>query len=252
MRPLSGNAGAVESLWEFAMKILLAGATGAIGKRLVPALVAAGHRVVGITRTPSKMDGLRAAGAEPVLADALDEKAVRHAVLSARPDVVVHQMTSLAAMRSLRNFDQQFALTNLLRTEGTAHLLAAAVQAGAGRFVAQSFTGWPNERTGSRVKTEGDPLDSNPPKSMRRSLEAIRKLESMVTSTQELSGVVLRYGSFYGPGTAIAADGEIVEMVRQRKFPDFRRWQRRLVVHPYRRRSRRDPPCRGTRPRWTL
>jgi len=203
------------------MTILVAGATGAIGKRLVPALVGAGYRVVGVTRTPSRMERLRAMGAQAVVADILDARAVRTAVLGARPEVVIHQVTSLAGMKNLRHFDREFAMTNRLRTAGTANLLAAAVEAGASRFVAQSYTGWPNERTGSRVKNEGDPLDPAPPQSMSRTLQAIRELESMVAGAQKLTGIVLRYGSFYGPGTSIATNGDIVEMVRQRKFPIF-------------------------------
>src|SRR2546422_669713 len=162
------------------MKIFLAGAAGVVGKRLVPLLVSRGHHVLGTTRTPDKVADLRTAGAEPVVLDALDRGAVLRMVVSARPDVVVHQMTALASMRSLRRFDDELALTSRLRTEGTDHLLAAAREAGAQRFVAQSYTGWPNEREGGRVKTEEDPLDANPPKTMTRTLEAIRRLEASV------------------------------------------------------------------------
>jgi nucleoside-diphosphate-sugar epimerase len=201
------------------MRIFLAGATGAIGGQLVPLLVAGGHQVVATTRKPEKMEKLRAQGAEPVVVDGLDRDAVMKAVVAARPDAIVHQMTALASMRSLKHFDDEFAVTNRLRTEGTSHLLEAARAAGTSRFVAQSYTGWPNERQGSRVKTEEDPLESNPPKAMSRTLAAIRELEQRVTAAAGLRGTVLRYGSLYGPGTSTADQGEIVTLIRQRKFP---------------------------------
>ncbi len=201
------------------MRIFLAGATGVIGKRLVPMLISGGHHVIAATRTPDKVTGLRALGAEPVVVDALDRAVVMKAIASARPDVIVHQMTALARMGNLKNLDKEFALTNKLRTEGTEYLLAAAREVGVRKFVAQSYTGWPNIREGGRIKTEDDPLDPNPPQAMRRTLAAIGQLEAIVARATGLSGIVLRYGSFYGPGTAIALDGVIVEMVRQRKFP---------------------------------
>jgi nucleoside-diphosphate-sugar epimerase len=203
------------------MKVFLAGATGAVGKRLVPMLVAAGHEVAGMTRTPEKAKALLAAGAEPVVADALDGEAVRDAVVRARPAIVIHELTSLAKMRDLKHFDREFELTNRLRTEGTEHLLAAAQAAGAERFVAQSYTGWPNARNGDRLKDESDELDTNPPEAMSRSLDAIRRLEEMVSGAAHLTGVVLRYGALYGPGTSLGENGEMTEMVRQRELPIF-------------------------------
>jgi len=203
------------------MKVFLAGATGAIGKRLVPMLVAAGHEVAGMTRTPGKATELGALGAEPVVADALNGQAVHDAVMRARPTVVIHELTALSKMRDLKHFDKEFELTNRLRTEGTGHLLSAAQAAGAERFVAQSFTGWPNDRSGDRLKDENDELDPNPPQAMSRSLDAIRRLEQMVAGAAELTGVVLRYGALYGPGTSLGEDGDMTEMVRQRKLPIF-------------------------------
>lgn len=182
------------------MRIFLAGATGALGMRLLPRLVAGGHDVMATTRTPGKLDALRAAGATPIILDALDKEAVRQAVLTARPEVVVHQMTALATMRSLRQFDREFAQTNRLRTEATEYLLAAARTAGARRFVAQSYTGWPNAREGGRVKTEEDPLDPHPPKTMARSLAAIRWLEATVAGAG-LDGRLATHGT----GAAVAA-----------------------------------------------
>ncbi len=201
------------------MRVFVAGASGAIGRRLVPLLITAGHEVSATTRTARKAEMLRAAGATPVVLDALDRDAVIRAVTSARPDVVVHQMTALASMRSLKKLDREFALTNRLRTEATRHLIDAAREAGARTFVAQSYTGWPNERRGGRVKSETDPLDVDPPASMRATLDAIRTLESIVTSSSGLTGIVLRFGSFYGPGTAFSRDGEMTRMVRRGRFP---------------------------------
>jgi nucleoside-diphosphate-sugar epimerase len=198
------------------MRIFLAGATGALGSRLVPQLLAAGHEVTGTTRSPAKADALRAAGVEPVIADALDRERIVAAVVAAEPDAIVHQLTALAGMDNLRDVDRTFELTNRLRTEGTDNLLAAARAAGVDRFVAQSFAGWPSARTGGPVKSEDDPLDPEPVPSMTRTLAAIRHLEAAVT---EAGGIVLRYGGFYGPGTGMVAGGEQVDMIRKRRFP---------------------------------
>jgi 2-alkyl-3-oxoalkanoate reductase len=201
------------------MRIFVAGASGAVGKHLVALLVASGHQVVAATRTSNKQAGLRAAGAEPVMLDVLDREAVMYAVTAARPDVVMHQATALAGVRSFKNFDREFAVTNALRMDGTRYLIAAAHAAGARRFVAQSFTGWPNVREGGRIKTEEDPLDPRPPRMMTRTLHAIRQLEGAVSGVPGMTGIVLRYGSFYGQGTSLGIKGEITELVRRRKFP---------------------------------
>lgn len=201
------------------MRVFVAGATGAIGRRLVPQLVANGHDVAAMTRSPEKAGALRAAGATPVLADALDREAVLDAVVRAEPEVVVHELTALNDARSLRRFDTQFRRTNLLRTKGTDHLLEAAVAAGTRRFVAQSFAGWPYGRDGHPARTEDDPLDPNVPKQMRETLAAIQHLEYAVRNADGIEGVVLRYGGFYGPGTSVAEDGSVVDMLRRRRFP---------------------------------
>jgi 2-alkyl-3-oxoalkanoate reductase len=201
------------------MRVFVAGATGALGRRLVPLLVAGGHQVVAMTRSPGNADGLRAAGAEPVVAEALDREAVLAAVVAARPEVVVHQLTALAQVTSFRRFDEGFAATNRLRTEGTDHLVEAARAAGARRLVAQSFAGWPFARVGGPVKTEDDPLDPDPPAGMRRTLDAILHLEAAVLGAEGLEGLVLRYGGFYGPGTSAGAGGFMVEDLRRRRFP---------------------------------
>ena len=201
------------------MKIFLAGASGAVGRRLVPLLVQRGHQVIATTRSTKNSATLGELGAEPVIVNALDREGVLRAVAAAKPDAVVQQLTSLRKMKSLRRFDQEFAETNRLRTEGTEYLLDAARAAGAQRVIAQSFTGWPNIRQGGRIKTEDDPLDPNPPHSMRQTLDAITHMERLVTAVPGIDGIVLRYGSFYGPGTAFDRGGEIVEAVRRRQFP---------------------------------
>ncbi len=157
-------------------------------------------------------------GATPAVADALDPSAMIDVLRREKPEIMVHELTSIKKF-DLRNFDQGFATTNWLRTEGTDNLLAAARAAGVRRFIAQSFGGWTFPRTGGPIKTEEDPLDSEPPAAFRRTLEAIRYLESAVAGETSLEGLVLRYGSFYGPGTAISEQGWVVNDVRKRRTP---------------------------------
>ncbi len=196
------------------MRVFVTGATGALGQHLVPGLVAAGHEVTATTRTPGKAERLRAAGATPVVLDGLDRAAVIAAVRAAGPEVIVHEMTALADMRGLRNPDQVFAVTNELRTRGTDNLLAAAAEAGTRRVIAQGYTGWPNERSGGLVKTEDDPLDSRVVPSAARTLAAIRHVEETVP-LKAPEGIVLRYGSFYGPG----ASQVLLDFLRKRQLP---------------------------------
>lgn len=203
------------------MKVFVAGASGALGKQLIPQLVANGHDVAGMTRSEAKTDLVQALGARPVVADALDADAVRDAVSATEPEVVVHELTSLAGDMDMKHPDRFFAMTDRLRTEGTSHLLAAAKAAGARRFVAQSYAGWPYARTGGPVKTEEDPLDPDPPAKLRQSLDAIRSLERAVAGISWGEGVVLRYGGFYGPDTGMSADPEasMTKAIRKRQFP---------------------------------
>jgi nucleoside-diphosphate-sugar epimerase len=196
--------------------IFLAGATGAVGRAMIPRLVERGHTVTGTTRSPEKADALRALGATPVVVDGLDRDGVVAAVAAARPDAIVHQMTALGDMADIRHIEKEFAATNQLRTEGTDNLLAAARAAGVERVVAQSYAGWPYERVGGPVKTEDDPLDPTPPAQLQATLAAIRHVEREVTA---FGGVVLRYGGFYGPGTGLAPGGAQWDTVRARKFP---------------------------------
>lgn len=201
------------------MRILIAGATGVIGRELVPRLIANGHEVVGMTRTPEKQEVLRAQGAEPVVADALDAAQVGRAVAEAQPDVIVHELTDLKGLVDVRHFERSLAATNRLRTEATDHLLAAGRAVGVRRFVAQSITGWPYARKGGPVKTESDPLDTEPVEAMRSALDAVRYLEEAVTGAEWTEGIVLRYGHLYGPGTAMDLEGGVSQQIRQRKFP---------------------------------
>ena len=200
------------------MRVLVAGATGAIGRPLLPMLTEAGHEVVGTTRTPGNLDAIARTGAEPVVMDALDADAVMRAVVDAKPDAIIHQLSALKEMRDFKRLDKEYAMTNRLRVEGTNNLLAAARAAGAKRFIAQSFTGPPNPRTGGPVKTEDDGLDPDPVPASRQTVDAIRHVEQVVAETS-LVGIVLRYGAFYGPGTGISRNGDMVEMVSKRKLP---------------------------------
>jgi nucleoside-diphosphate-sugar epimerase len=202
------------------MKVFVAGATGALGRPLVKLLVERGHEVTGMTRSESKQDLLRALGARPVVADALDPDAVARAVAEADPDVIVHQLTAIGEFNP-RRMEREFAATNRLRTEGTDHLLAAGRAVGVKRFVAQSFAPWPYARTGGMVKTEDDPLDTSPPAQVRTTVDAIKYLEKAVIGADWTEGIALRYGGFYGPGTSIGLNplGSYAEAIRGRKLP---------------------------------
>jgi nucleoside-diphosphate-sugar epimerase len=208
------------------MKVFVAGATGVLGRQLVPLLVARGHEVVGMTRSASKQELLRSLGARPVVADALDPDAVAQAVASAEPEVIVHELTALSgplSVREARHLERSraFTMTNRLRTEGTDHLLAAGRAVGARRFVAQSFGAWRWARSGGAVQTEADPLDPDAPMALRTLQAGYPYLERAVTTIEWGEGLVLRYGGFYGPGTSIslAADAVMAAPIRKRRFP---------------------------------
>ena len=201
-----------------------------MGRSLVPLLVRAGHDVVGMVQRPRSVEVVHALGAEPRTVDALDAEAVLRCFRETRPQVVIHQLTAIPAALDMRHFDRDFALTNLLRTEGTRNLLAAAVDVGATHFLAQSFAGWTYGRSrdgkkpvatkpGAKLKAEEDPLDPDPPAKLRSTLDAQKTLERAVLSESRITGTVLRYGPFYGPHTSIAKDGSVVQAVRRRKLP---------------------------------
>jgi 2-alkyl-3-oxoalkanoate reductase len=196
------------------MRVFVAGATGAVGRPLTRQLVAARHHVTATTRSQERVDALRSLGAEPVVVDGLDAAVMTEAIKRAEPEAIAHQMTALAGKPDLRRFDRWFATTNELRTRGIDILLAAADAAGVKRFVAQSYTGWSNPRTGGPVKTENDGLDPDPLPMQRQTLAAIRHVEQTVPAAP-LDGVVLRYGNLYGPG---ASDSQ-VELIRKRRLP---------------------------------
>jgi nucleoside-diphosphate-sugar epimerase len=193
------------------MRVLVAGASGAIGTRLVPQLIERRHEVVGTFKSPGNAERVRALGAEPVALDLLDPRAVRKAVLEAAPDAIIHQATALANVRFSRSLDRTFAETNRLRTEGTDALLAAAREAGVRRFLAQSFASLRYAREGGSVKTEDDPLDPTPVRATRETNAAMRHLDQAVT---DAGGIVLRYGGFYG-----APNDGLIKPVRKRQFP---------------------------------
>jgi nucleoside-diphosphate-sugar epimerase len=193
------------------MRVFVAGASGAIGSRLLPQLIERGHHVVGTFKSPEHVKRVRALAAEPIALDLLDRTAVRNAVLKAEPDAIIHEATALADIRFSRNLDRTFVQTNRLRTEGTDNLLAAACELGVPRFVAQSFASMRNAREGSMVKSEDDPLDPDPPAKMREGHAAMRHLEEAVTKA---GGIALRYGGFYG-----AANDGLIGPVRKRQFP---------------------------------
>ena len=192
------------------MRVLVVGATGAIGNRLVPQLIDRGHEVTGTCRSPGKTGRLRELGAEPVVLDALDAGAVRDAVAEARPDAIIYQATALAGAGFSLSLDRTFAPTNRLRTEGTDALLAAAREAGVRRFIAQSFAPYRYDRRGGPVKTEDDPLDRAPPKRARQTFAAMSHIDQAVT---DAGGIALRYGGFYGEPDAM------VTAMRKRRYP---------------------------------
>src|SRR6266536_3024864 len=207
------------------MKVFVAGATGALGRQLVPQLVARRHEVVGMTRSAAKQDLLRSVGARPVVADALDPDAVAQAVASAEPEVIVHQLTALSGKMSIRDArhpdrSSMAIMTNRLRTEATDHLLAAGRAVGARRFVAQSFGAFRFARTGGPVLTEADPFDpGDTPAALRTVQAGYLYLEQAVTTIEWGEGLALRYGGFYGPGTSIslAPDAVMAALIRKRR-----------------------------------
>ena len=193
------------------MRVFVAGASGAIGTRLVPQLLDRGHEVVGTSRSPRNADRVRALGARPIVLDLRDPSAVREAVLKTAPDAIVNEATALADVQFSKNLDRSFVQTNRIRTEGTDAVLAAAREAGVSRVVAQSFASLRYARKGGPVKTEDDPLDAVPIEGMRETSAAMNYLDEAVT---DAGGIALRYGAFYG-----AANDGLIEPVRKRQFP---------------------------------
>ena len=200
------------------MRVFLAGATGVIGRRLLPRLLEAGHDVTAMTRSEDRAAALREAGAVPAVCDVFDGERVRAAVERAQPEVVVHELTDLPPALDPRKMEEQLAGNDRIRTEGTRNLVAAAAAAGARRIVAQSIA-FAYAPTGEGLKREQDPLWDDAPWPWSRSVAALRELEGDVTETEGIEGVVLRYGFFYGPGTAYGPGGYFEREVRRRRFP---------------------------------
>ena len=193
------------------MRVFVTGASGALGSRLVPKLIQAGHEVIGAHNSPANAQLLRELGAKPVVVDLLDPGAVRRAVRESEPDAIVHQATAIANAKFGRSLDKTFAKTNLLRTRGTDALLAAARESRVSRFVAQSYAPYRYAREGGPVKTEEDPLDPTPPANTTETYAAMTHTDEAVTG---FGGIALRYGGFYG-----AANDGLIEPARKRQFP---------------------------------
>ncbi len=200
------------------MRIFVAGATGVIGRRLVPMLVERGHDVVGMTRSEERGDALRAAGAQPVVCDVYDADRLKAVIVEARPDALMHELTDIPPDIDPRKYAEQFAGNDRVRTDGTRNLMEAAASAGVSRVIAQSIS-IAYAPVGGWVKTEEDPLYDDAPMPFRRSVEALHGLESAVTGHPGIGGVALRYGLFYGPGTAYASDGHLAGLTRRRNLP---------------------------------
>jgi 2-alkyl-3-oxoalkanoate reductase len=201
------------------MKVFVTGGTGAIGRFLLPLLLENKHEVVALTRSIIKAAQLEDTGITAVIADPLDKEKLLAAVRRAEPDVIIHELTALSRAGNFRKLDEEFVLTNRFRTEVTDTLLGAARTIGTRRFIAQSYCGWPYAKKGGPIKTEEDPLDPKPPESFTKTLAAIRSLEDKVRNTKFLDALALRYGNFYGPGTAIGKGGSVLEIVRKRRLP---------------------------------
>jgi len=201
------------------VRVFVAGSTGVVGRVLVPHLVENGFKVVALVRAAQKAKAVEDMGATVTVADALNKEELTAAIRRAEPEVIIHQLTAISGFGNLKKLDEGFTLTNRLRTEVTDTMIAAARLVRARRFIVQSFCGWPFAREGGPVKNEEDPLDPNPPDSFSKTFAAICYLEDAVQKVEGLEALALRYGAFYGPGTAIAEDGSIVELIRKRRMP---------------------------------
>lgn len=198
------------------MRVLVAGGTGAVGRALVPELANRGHVVAALSRCPDAMSTTGAVS--HIAADAFDREAIIAVFTAFQPEIVIHQLTALPRATSLFRFDRDFAETNALRTTGTDILIEAARAFGARRLIAQSFCGWPFARTGGPVKTEADPFDPDPPAGLRTTLAGLRRLEASIVEASDLQGAILRYGSFYGPGTHLCPGSSMAKQVRKRRL----------------------------------
>ena len=190
------------------MRVFVAGATGTIGRRLMPRLVAAGHQVTGMTRSQARATDLQAVGATPAVCDVFDAPAVLAAVEAAAPEVIVSQLTDLPAVPRPRGLSKVYEANNRVRTEGNANLLAAARNAAVPRIVAQSVAFWYRPE-GGPVKSEDAPLDTEAGEPIGSAVRAMKQVEDALSSVPDVDAVLLRYGFFYGPGTWYAPDGAV-------------------------------------------
>jgi nucleoside-diphosphate-sugar epimerase len=200
------------------MNVFFAGATGVIGRRLTPMLIAAGHQVTGMTRSDKKADLVRAAGAEPAVCDVYDVEGLGEAVAAAAPEVVIHQLTDLPPNVDPRKMEKQAEGNDRIRREGTRNLMQAALASGARRFIAQSIA-FAYAPTGEGLKNEDDALFDNAPWPFKRSVQALHELEDITTGTDGIEGIALRYGFFYGPDTGYARDGYYASEAKRRRLP---------------------------------
>ena len=199
------------------MRVFIAGGSGAVGRRMLPLLTAAGHTVVAITRSAENVARLRAPGIEPLVCDVLDGTKLTSVVRDAAPDVVVHQVTDLPAAMNPKQLREIYARNNRARGQGAANLIAAARAANVRRMVVQSMATW-YRPDGSDIKSEDDPLWTDAPEPIGSAVRTVADMESAVLRDIPVA-VVLRYGAFYGPGTWYARDGDIAQRVRKRGFP---------------------------------
>jgi nucleoside-diphosphate-sugar epimerase len=200
------------------MRVFVAGATGAIGRRLVPQLVEAGHQVTAITRSKERLGELYDLGAEAVVCDVFDAGRLGSVVAQAEPDAVINELTDLPQSLKPRKLEEYYAANNRVRREGTRNLLSAARGAGVRRFLVQGAAYW-YAPTNGPVKTEEDPLYLEAPAPIGPAVETVKEVEEAILSADRLEGVVLRYGMFYGPGTWYARDGDVGRQVSKRRYP---------------------------------
>jgi 2-alkyl-3-oxoalkanoate reductase len=201
------------------MKVFVAGSTGVIGRMLLPVLLEEGHEVIALVRNTKKGRAVEEMGAKTAFADAFNKEELTAAVRKAEPEVIIHQLTAIPKDLNFKKLDEQFVLTNRLRTEVLDSMIAAGHLVGARRFIAQSLCGWPFARVGGPVKTEDDPLDPNPPAGFSKTLAAIRYLEDAIRKTQGMEAIALRYGFLYGPGATFAKGSSTIELIRRRGMP---------------------------------
>lgn len=200
------------------MRILLAGASGVVGRPLLPRLVGEGHEVTGLTRRPERAKTIRASGADAVVCDVLDREQIRTVAVASRPEIVIQHLTDLPPNLNPRNMKRAYDANDRLRSAGSANLLAAAVAAGSRRYIAQNVC-FAYAPIGGTVKDESAPLFTDAPPPFDRSARVYQEMETRITEAPGLESLVLRFGFWYGPGTSYDTDGYLAREVRRRRFP---------------------------------